>query len=71
MTCDHDPKATFGPVGMYHCPDCGLMVLAGLGHPEIRRFAPRPAPESPRIDISDRTEMWGPDDEFYYLDDDE
>jgi hypothetical protein len=23
------------PIGMYHCPDCGAMVLAGLPHPEL------------------------------------
>ena len=22
-------------VGMYHCPDCGAMVLAGLSHPPL------------------------------------
>ncbi len=23
------------PIGQYHCPDCGTMVLAGLAHPEL------------------------------------
>ena len=23
------------PLGMYHCPDCGAMVLAGLEHPRL------------------------------------
>ena len=23
------------PIGMYHCPDCGAMVLAGLPHPRL------------------------------------
>ena len=31
-TCPHDPRETHGPIGMYHCPDCGCMVLAGLDH---------------------------------------
>lgn len=30
--CQHDPQTTHGAVGMYHCPDCGEMVLAGTGH---------------------------------------
>lgn len=32
-SCPHDPRQTFGPIGMYHCPDCGAMVLAGVPHP--------------------------------------
>jgi len=35
MKCHHDPKETTGPIGMYHCPDCGVMVLAGVEHPDI------------------------------------
>jgi len=23
------------PIGMYHCPDCGAMIMAGLPHPEL------------------------------------
>lgn len=23
------------PLGMYHCPDCGAMLLAGMPHPEV------------------------------------
>jgi len=34
VSCPHDPKETFGPIGMYHCPDCGAMVLAGYPHPD-------------------------------------
>ena len=33
VSCPHDPLKTFGPIGMYHCPDCGAMVLAGYPHP--------------------------------------
>lgn len=34
ISCRHDPKILSGaPMGMYHCPDCGTMVLAGLAHP--------------------------------------
>jgi len=35
MTCTHDPRLLAGqPIGMYHCPECGDMVVAGLEHPE-------------------------------------
>lgn len=33
ISCPHNPQGTFGPIGMYHCPDCGIMVLAGFPHP--------------------------------------
>ena len=33
MKCSHDPKETKGPIGMYHCPECGEMVVAGIDHP--------------------------------------
>lgn len=23
------------PIGMYHCPDCGAMVVACIPHPEV------------------------------------
>jgi hypothetical protein len=34
MKCSHDPKETVGQIGMYHCPDCGDMVLVGVDHPD-------------------------------------
>lgn len=31
--CQEDPEKLAGqPIGMYHCPDCGCMVLAGMKH---------------------------------------
>jgi len=34
--CAEKPEALAGaPIGMYHCPDCGAMVLAGLPHPDL------------------------------------
>lgn len=34
--CPHDPIQYKGmAMGMYHCPECGDMVLAGLAHPEM------------------------------------
>lgn len=26
------------PIGMYHCPYCGEMVVAGLPHPDFKDF---------------------------------
>lgn len=35
-TCAERPELLVGlPIGQYHCPDCGAMVLAGLPHPEL------------------------------------
>jgi hypothetical protein len=35
MSCPHDPKTLTGaPIGMYHCPLCGDMVVAGMDHPD-------------------------------------
>jgi hypothetical protein len=32
--CEEKPELLVGqPLGQYHCPDCGAMVLAGLEHP--------------------------------------
>ena len=34
--CEEKPEDLKGqPIGMYHCPDCGAMVLAGLPHPAL------------------------------------
>ena len=36
--CSFDPKKYDGqPIGMFHCPDCGDMVLAGLDHPDYEK----------------------------------
>ena len=33
MKCTHDPRTLKGaPIGMYHCPECGHMVIAGMEH---------------------------------------
>jgi hypothetical protein len=33
MKCAHDPKQYAGmPIGMYRCPECGEMVIAGCDH---------------------------------------
>lgn len=37
--CTEDPEALAGaPLGQYHCPDCGAMVVAGLPHPRVCRL---------------------------------
>jgi len=34
--CQEKPEDLKGqPLGMYHCPDCGAMVLAGVAHPQL------------------------------------
>lgn len=34
--CQEKPEKLIGqPIGQYHCPDCGAMVMAGLPHPEL------------------------------------
>lgn len=33
--CEHDPRDTFGPIGMYHCPECGEMQLTGMKHMKV------------------------------------
>lgn len=33
--CTYDPRVMAGePIGMFHCPECGEMVLAGVAHPD-------------------------------------
>jgi len=35
-TCNEKPEERRGePIGMYHCPDCGAMLIAGLPHPTV------------------------------------
>jgi hypothetical protein len=36
--CAERPEALAdAPLGQYHCPDCGAMVVAGLPHPLVCR----------------------------------
>lgn len=32
--CPFTPETVEGPIGMFHCPECGEMVLAGYPHPD-------------------------------------
>ena len=36
--CDEKPELLNGPFGMYHCLDCGTMLVAKMKHPEICDF---------------------------------
>ena len=32
--CEYDPTKLVGlPIGMFHCPLCGEMIVAGFPHP--------------------------------------
>lgn len=34
--CTEKPETLAGqPIGQYHCPDCGTMIIAGLPHPPL------------------------------------
>lgn len=60
FVCSHDPRTRAGePIGMYHCPGTcgGLMVLAGVNHPAVRRYEPGQL-GMPEHDITDRPERW-------------
>lgn len=47
--CEENPEDLAGqPIGQYHCPDCGAMVIAGLPHPTV--CVPCSKKEHPRFD---------------------
>jgi hypothetical protein len=34
--CNEHPEKLIGqPLGQYHCPDCGAMIIVGLPHPNL------------------------------------
>lgn len=33
MMCNYQPELIVGSIGMFHCPSCGQMVVAGYKHP--------------------------------------
>lgn len=36
VNCTEKPEELLGqPLGQYHCPDCGAMVIAGVPHPPL------------------------------------
>lgn len=36
--CNYQPELVTGPIGMFHCPECGKMVLAGYPHPDYENI---------------------------------
>jgi hypothetical protein len=39
LKCSHDPRQYKDmPIGMYHCPECGQMVVAGMKHPDYEEW---------------------------------
>ena len=34
VICSYKPELVTGPIGMFHCPECGEMVVAGAEHPD-------------------------------------
>jgi hypothetical protein len=35
IECSYDPRKLKGvPMGMFHCPQCGEMIIAGCPHPD-------------------------------------
>ena len=38
ITCTYDPSKIVGPIGQFHCPLCGEMVVAGCPHPDYDRL---------------------------------
>ena len=54
--CPHDPMQLAGmPIGMYHCPECGEMIVAGIPHPQYRTFGCR---ECDSILFNNETSGW-------------
>ena len=35
--CPYEPEHLIGvPLGMFHCEVCGIMIVAGMPHPDIK-----------------------------------
>lgn len=50
--CAEQPELLAGqPIGMYHCPLCGMMIVAGLPHPE-------PSEDNPDYQLIGEMEGW-------------
>lgn len=46
--CAEKPEHLQGlPIGMYHCPECGVMLIAGLPHPDLCDSCQPNAPHHP------------------------
>ena len=47
--CQERPELVDGNAGMYHCPDCGTMLLAGIGHFRVCELCFRSLSELPDV----------------------
>ncbi len=60
MNCTFDPTPCAG--GMFHCPECGDMVIAGAPHPDyslLENMPPLPPlPDAPETLYTDTGERW-------------
>lgn len=56
--CNEKPERLVGaPLGQYHCPDCGTMVVAGIEHGHLcRRCLDREHPNFDRPPSLDKNE---------------
>ena len=42
IKCEHDPRETLGPIGMYHCPECRVFIMPiGENYELWRRYTIR------------------------------
>lgn len=60
--CTYDPMLMIGtPTGMFHCPGCGEMVIAGMPHPlPIEPSDVTPEDTTPIDELTDRADEWKP-----------
>lgn len=51
VNCAEKPEKLKGqPIGQYHCPDCGAMLIAGMMHPPLcKRCLDREHPGFDRV----------------------
>ena len=60
--CSHDPRTLAGlPIGQYHCPECGEMVIAGLAHdpePPTNRTMNTLTPKIIQLLMSPNDSVW-------------
>jgi len=49
--CKYNPKKSGNP-GMFHCPECGDMVIGGMAHPDYRLIKRKNKPGQGRKRLS-------------------
>lgn len=67
--CSHDPRTLTGhPIGMYNCPECDEMVIAGMKHLDYRRSLDDQRSSVPSTDMLDEAmRTAAPEPEFTIL----